>query len=150
MKISIYALICPIDKEIKYIGKTKNGVQERYFGHTRKDNSEKSKWIQKLKSKKLKPLLSILQIVVKEKAITRERYWIKKLKKQGYILFNKNMPDTKAEKIHKKNNTIPVKYNISMQAQERIEMIQAIQRTKGKKMTKEEVVDYLILNSLLK
>ena len=48
------------------------------------------------------------------------------------------------------NGMVAVRYNISVKAQEKIEMIQAIKRTKGEKMTKEQIVDYIINNHKIK
>jgi len=57
----IYALICPISKKIRYIGKSVN-PKRRYKEHL-KDNGEtsyKKKWITKLKNKGLIPYFKII------------------------------------------------------------------------------------------
>lgn len=46
-KVKIYALICPITKEVKYIGKTFASLKDRLSKHlyTLKSNSKKNIWI---------------------------------------------------------------------------------------------------------
>jgi len=66
----IYALICPITKDIRYIGKTKH-PKSRYNQHLKdaekRNKTEKQKWIIKLKSKNMKPLLQIIDKTENEK-----------------------------------------------------------------------------------
>lgn len=46
-KVKIYAIICPITKEVKYIGKTFGTLKDRLSKHfyNEKDNSKKKIWI---------------------------------------------------------------------------------------------------------
>jgi predicted GIY-YIG superfamily endonuclease len=62
MKIYIYGLFCPVEKTIKYVGKSKN-LKKRYQQHIRKLDKQftpKRKWLESLFEKKLLPILKIL------------------------------------------------------------------------------------------
>ena len=59
----IYALICPVSNEIKYIGKSKN-PKTRYNQHIRKLDKQltpKRRWLEGLFEKGLKPDIKILK-----------------------------------------------------------------------------------------
>jgi hypothetical protein len=47
---------------------------------------------------------------------------------------------------NKSKETVSVRFDISVQANEKLEMFQASERIKGNKITKEEAADYMILN----
>jgi predicted GIY-YIG superfamily endonuclease len=74
---SIYKLICPISKEVTYVGMTKDVVY-RYKQHLRnKDNIKKWEWISDLKSKGLMPLLEIVESGLNQyEAEEREKHYI--------------------------------------------------------------------------
>ena len=62
MKTNIYALVCPIDKQIVYIGKA-NCCERRLKDHIKDQRNislDKMLWLDKLKTAKLKPELLIL------------------------------------------------------------------------------------------
>mgnify|MGYP003118992544 CR=1 FL=1 len=65
----IYALICPIKKVPRYIGKTKN-PKSRYKQHIagakKKQTTLKEKWLHSLHEKGLQPILKILQTEASE------------------------------------------------------------------------------------
>lgn len=60
----IYALICPIEKVPRYIGKTKN-PKSRYKQHIagakKKQTTAKEKWLHSLSTKNLQPILKIFE-----------------------------------------------------------------------------------------
>lgn len=60
-KFKIYALICPIDNKIRYIGKSAN-YKQRFKDHCKDigDTTAKKIWITNLKNKGLIPILVIL------------------------------------------------------------------------------------------
>jgi predicted GIY-YIG superfamily endonuclease len=60
-KWKIYALVCPIENKIRYIGKSSN-FKTRYRQHCQDFGNEtyKKMWIQKLKNMSLIPILTIL------------------------------------------------------------------------------------------
>lgn len=60
-KFKIYALKCPIDGKIRYIGKSAN-YKQRFKDHVKDtgDSTSKKVWISQLKQKGLVPILSIL------------------------------------------------------------------------------------------
>jgi predicted GIY-YIG superfamily endonuclease len=83
----IYALICPLSNQIRYIGKT-NSVRVRYNAHLNdKSKSHKSSWIKHLKTKELKPKCIILE-EVKDDASFWEQHWISLCKSWNYDLVN--------------------------------------------------------------
>lgn len=88
--VYIYVLVDPINNDIKYCGKTIN-PKERYIGHLKEKKTQKEKrdWICELKTKKLKPVLEILDEVDDENWDFWEKYWICQLKSWGFNLFNK-------------------------------------------------------------
>lgn len=93
MKIQfIYALICPIDSTIKYIGKTTD-LTVRLQGHLnyalKRDHLQgKHKWLRDLNSQNLKPIVKILEECTNENWQEREIYWID-FYRSITILFNK-------------------------------------------------------------
>jgi len=85
----IYALKCPNNKEIKYIGATSN-VDRRYSQHLKyKKNCEKSKWISSLLSENKRPFIEIIEECEYEEAKKREAFHIEKALLDGAVLYNK-------------------------------------------------------------
>jgi group I intron endonuclease len=93
MKIQfIYALICPDENQIKYIGKTTD-LTIRLKGHInyalRKTHlNGKHEWIRNLHSRGLKPQMIIIEQCDNDNWQERESYWIDFYSKK-LILFNK-------------------------------------------------------------
>lgn len=77
----IYALICPISKQIKYIGKTIYILQYRLSAHLRdKNKSHKTNWIKSLKEKELVPEIKLIKICLNENRCNySETFYIKLL-----------------------------------------------------------------------
>ena len=87
--IYIYGLVCPINKNIRYIGKTQN-IKQRYSGHLR-DNSKTHKvnWIKSLKHKNLTPEIIILETLENDSDWqAKEKTWIAKAKENKWDLVN--------------------------------------------------------------
>lgn len=86
----IYALVCPVTGDIRYIGKSKN-IRRRYNNH-KSASSNKShpvtRWTAKLRTKGLSPCLSILYEGQEEELDEREIYFIKKYREAGSNLMN--------------------------------------------------------------
>ena len=81
MKIQyIYALICPEDGEIKYIGKTTDPYQrlQGHIAYARRKSHLKGKheWIRNLYDKDMKPKMMILEKCDDDTWIAQEKYWI--------------------------------------------------------------------------
>ena len=73
----IYALICPITKEIRYIGKTKHSLKRRLSVHIRqKSKCKKSLWIKSLIEKKLVPEIILIENCSNKNWKQREIYHI--------------------------------------------------------------------------
>lgn len=91
MVTKIYGLICPLTNEIKYIGKS-NNPERRLKDHmwdTRGMDINKALWIKDLKTKKLKPILEILDEVPISTWQYWEEFWILYFKALGAKIFNK-------------------------------------------------------------
>lgn len=90
-KAYIYALICPIEGKVRYVGKT-IGVKTRLYSHinnNRRDyNYCKRKWMENVLNSNAYPTLSILEICNENTWSDREKYWIKYLKEIGHSLLN--------------------------------------------------------------
>ena len=90
MNVFIYALQDPITKEVRYIGKTKN-LKMRFHNHMNKRHNEKThkrNWIESLKSKKLKPIMLIIDEVNNDSWKFWEKYWINQFIVWGFNLVN--------------------------------------------------------------
>jgi predicted GIY-YIG superfamily endonuclease len=87
--IFIYALVDELNHEV-YVGQTEN-LERRLVEHLRDTkHSRKVALIQNLCAQGCKPKLLKLEVVVGEKAIERERYWISIYKRQGYSIINQD------------------------------------------------------------
>src|SRR5260370_33468198 len=77
---TIYALIDPRNKEVRYIGLTQKPLRERLDQDTNDLSGcfEKTEWIRELKKMGIKPLIeAIEENLTLSKANVRETYWIK-------------------------------------------------------------------------
>lgn len=87
----IYGLKCPVDKQIRYIGKSDN-PKNRYQTHMCLSpgdvNRYKKHWIKKLISKNQKPELVILEKIEADSWEEAEVKWIKKGRQEGWKLTN--------------------------------------------------------------
>lgn len=87
----IYALICPFDGQLKYIGKA-NNPERRLRDHMQDIRGavyEKAMWIKKMKLAKKKPILEILDEIEIHNWQFYEEFWIGYFKSIGCNLFNK-------------------------------------------------------------
>jgi hypothetical protein len=79
--VRIYALVCPFENKVKYIGKTIYSLRHRLIQHmSQKSGSDaKKEWILKLKNTGNRPEIKLLEIVNPEDNWqTVEQYWISK------------------------------------------------------------------------
>lgn len=86
----IYALFCPLDGQMKYIGKA-NNPERRLKDHMtdiRGMTPDKIEWVGQLRKHKLKPILEILDCVEIEKWEFWEEFWIGYFKGMGIKLIN--------------------------------------------------------------
>jgi len=85
----VYALICPIENKIKYIGLSKN-IKERFLQHCSNPLKTTKLWILKLKKNNQKPKLIILETTDKNNGNILEKKWINFYNKIDKLL-NKNL-----------------------------------------------------------
>lgn len=97
----IYALIDPTTNIIKYIGQT-DDIKRRFNDHlssSLNENSEsyntyKARWIRKLLSNNIKPILKIIEECKNlEQSNLKERFHIERLTNDGYKLTNSHIID---------------------------------------------------------
>jgi len=88
--VKIYGLVCPLSKEIRYVGKTKWSLKRRLKEHIRENKSKthKQKWINNLKSKELFPTIVLIENVNDVDWIEKEKFYIKLFKEKGFKLTN--------------------------------------------------------------
>jgi len=115
MKTYIYALLCPIEQTIKYIGKA-NDPYRRLRDHLqdiRGITIDKLLWIDKLKRAKLKPILEILDEVEIEKWQFWESWYMEYYKSIGLSLISKRAGNglTFSNNQTFKKGQIPYNYN---------------------------------------
>lgn len=89
----IYTLTCPLDGQIKYIGRTSQELKSRASAHyySNEGGLNKLLWIEKLKVKRLMPIIEALETVVTDKmqlVYDIEMYWINQFKQWGFNLLN--------------------------------------------------------------
>lgn len=87
----IYVLIDPETNEIRYVGKS-NNPKQRLWRHLKKtrenEDCYRTRWINDLKSRDLKPHMEIIEEVPFDQWPERERYWIAYYREQGCHLTN--------------------------------------------------------------
>jgi hypothetical protein len=93
MKISIYKLIDPFTREVRYVGKTKKFPVQRLAGHiSERTPSLKKEWIKSIIEKGVTPEIVIIEEVdTPSKAAKREKHWIKYHLDSGCKLLNVNV-----------------------------------------------------------
>lgn len=83
MQPTIYGLVCPLTKKVRYVGYTKFSLVYRLSGHLaeakKKSTCHRHKWLRSLMRKNLLPSIKVLEIVTVKTWQLREKYWIKKL-----------------------------------------------------------------------
>lgn len=85
----IYALLCPISGDVRYVGKA-GDLRQRYRDHLFQLSMKSPKvcWIASLKKKGLRPLMSIIEVVSDTEWEVSERYWISYYREKGARLLN--------------------------------------------------------------
>lgn len=77
MKYYVYGLVCPIEERVKYVGMS-NEPEKRLLAHKSNPQGNNVKWIDELKKQSKSPSLYIIEEVDNiDKALERERHWIK-------------------------------------------------------------------------
>lgn len=85
----IYSLSDPETGEIRYVGKTQNELYKRLSGHWKDRRKDyKTHWINSLRKRGLKPIMSVLEICTQDNWEEREKFWIKHLRELGHKLTN--------------------------------------------------------------
>lgn len=89
--VSIYALLDPRDKSIRYVGKTSRTLRLRLQCHisdARTGNNHRCKWLRKLSRLSLKPEIILLEETTADHWQSVERFWIAHFKQAGARLTN--------------------------------------------------------------
>ena len=119
----IYKLIDPETNDIRYIGQTDN-IKRRYNDHISSSSNEnsdcyntyKARWIRKLKSKELLPLIEIVEECIDFiQSNIRERYYIEKLTNEGYKLTNSYISDVTEFSVETRNKMSSAKKGKSLE-----------------------------------
>lgn len=86
-QVAIYALCCPKDGGVKYIGKAVD-PEKRHKGHLRerRGNTPKVNWIQKCLKNGLAPSMVVLEWVGLDEWMTAEKRWISHYRSAGPLL----------------------------------------------------------------
>ena len=92
MTFRVYVLICPMKKEIVYVGLTTQNLDTRVSGHLAQweATEEKKRWINELRQKNLRPVAKLVKEITcfKEVALLEERAAVEKYIKKGCKLLN--------------------------------------------------------------
>lgn len=93
MKYYIYTLSDPITNIVRYIGKTKQDLNERLNRHLQSyylqyKHTFKNKWILELKSNNFIPIIELLDVGNSDNIDDLEIYWIGQFKQWGFDLTN--------------------------------------------------------------
>ncbi len=91
IECKIYKLMNPITREIRYIGKTTQGLNRRLQRHISSSYNCKyysCNWIQSLLKQELKPIIEEIETTTWEESAEREIFWINYFKELGYKLCN--------------------------------------------------------------
>ena len=88
----IYGLQDPIDKQIKYVGKS-NAPERRLLQHiSTNEDTTKGRWIQSLRLMGKQPSVVILAACEDDQVFYHEQWWITLGRQQGWKLTNTNNP----------------------------------------------------------
>lgn len=139
----IYSLSDPISRNIRYIGKT-NNIKKRLINHLKdKSNCHRTNWISSLKSKKLIPIIDILEECSEEEVDDLERYYISQYKSWGYDLTNSTSGGDGGYVF-----TDEVKQKMSQQRKGKKQSIESIQK-RAEKMCK-PILQYTLYGEFFK
>lgn len=92
MKFSIYGLLDPVTKAIRYVGKTVIALNARKSNHEYKARSGRTTtpvgaWVRSLQAKGLRPDIKLLEESEGDWQVV-ERAWISRLQADGHVLLN--------------------------------------------------------------
>ena len=88
-RVEIYTLAHPITNEVRYVGKTVNGLKQRLIEHIKhKPKTYLHNWIKNLKKQNLEPKIELLETTDSNNWEESERYWIAQFKAWGFRLVN--------------------------------------------------------------
>lgn len=93
MMVKIYTLKDPITNEIRYVGKTKKKLVDRWYAHCsnyklEREKSYKNSWILSLKRQGFRPIIELLDEVPQQDWQYWETYWISQIQSWGFTLTN--------------------------------------------------------------
>lgn len=92
---SIYALIDPRDRSVRYVGQTIVALQKRLSDHlSAPTNSKMRSWLGELKSAGLRPDIILLETASIDRLDERERAWLNEMFLRGERPFQYASADT--------------------------------------------------------
>lgn len=154
IKIKIYTLSHPITNEVRYVGQTKNTLEERLRGHLKsKENVYRIHWLKSLIKEGLIPKIEVIEEVEKNEASFSEMFWISMFKSWGFRLCNlteggetsttKNITRSKewCENISKGKLKSNFKYSDTSKNQMSLSAIKRGVNSKGIQLSKLELTD---------
>ena len=79
MVIRIYGLFDPIDRSLRYVGRTMHKLKKRLSGHMASPSGAPMRgWVRELKANGLRPTIELIETVPLAGAAAREAYWIER------------------------------------------------------------------------
>jgi hypothetical protein len=89
--VRIYGMFDPIDKSLRYVGRTIHKLVERLSDHVASPvNDGMREWIRELASLGLRPTIETIEVTPMRGAAGRERYWIRRYRLAGLLNFQHN------------------------------------------------------------
>lgn len=87
---SVYALECPIENKVKYVGQTED-LRKRFLGHIQSPGPSTKSWIKMVLKKKMLPKMIELERADLYKINEREKYWINHYQQSDGGLLNRSV-----------------------------------------------------------
>lgn len=106
--VTIYKLIDPETREVKYVGQTSRSIESRLNNHISEKSGKKGEWIKSLAAKAMRPIVEEVEIVDDCDADEAEQFWINKYRVDYPGLLN-NSSSPRRKSITMENPRLSVK-----------------------------------------
>lgn len=95
---SIYALVDPRDRAVRYVGQTVCTLNKRLWEHLSKPTNENMRaWVYELKSLEMLPVIELLETVDRSRLNAFEDYWMGEMAYRGFRLLNNRLGQSAAD-----------------------------------------------------